>query len=395
MWLENNGYPDDSRVRREAEVLVGAGYRVTVVCPREPGQPRRETIRGVRVVRYRLPTEGSGFLGFVAEYAIAMVATLIVSVRLWFRERFDVIHAHNPPDLFAFVAMPFKLLGVRFVFDHHDLSPEMYGARFGADASRIVERALRLAERVTFAMADRVIATNDSYRDIATSRGRVDPARVTIVRNGPDPARVRSVSPDPEIRALAGTVLGYVGEIGPQDGIDLLVRALAHLKDALGYEDFLCIVIGDGDARPAAEALSTQLGLGEHLRFVGRVKESDRVMQLLSSADICVDPDPSNPYNDRSSMVKLSEYLMLGKPVVAFDLREHRVTCQDAARYAAPNDEVDFAVKLLELIHDPEARERMGRSGRERAESVLAWPHQIPGLLATYDRLFDAEPDSE
>ncbi len=388
MLLENNSYPHDSRVRREALALVAAGFRVTVISPGEEARFGRYEIDGVGVCHYPQAPEREGLLGYVAEYAWTMFFTALLMMRVAVQQGFDVIHAHNPPDTFAVLAAPYKLFGKRFVFDHHDLSPEMYRAKFRDEGSPVVEIVLRLLEQITFRMADMVIATNDSYRDIALGRGRKTPDQVVVVRNAPNLERVRRVDPDDELRHRADTIIGYVGEMGHQDGVDYLLRAIEGLVNELGEKDVLAVIVGQGDALSELEALSADLGIEEHIWFTGRISDAD-LMSYLSTADICVDPDPSNPFNDRSSMIKMTEYMALGKPIVAFDLPEHRVTAGDAAVYARPNDELEFAKCIVDLIDDPERRGEMGEVGRRRLESLFAWPLQEEKLIAAYDRLLD------
>jgi glycosyltransferase involved in cell wall biosynthesis len=370
-------------VRREATSLSRAGYDVTVISPAAKGQPKREIVDGVRVFRYPAPKERDGFLGYALEYGYAMLAAWVLTLYVFVRFGFDVIHAHNPPDTYVAIAAPYKLFGKRFVFDHHDLSPEMYDARFTDGSNALVRRVLEWFENLTFRFADRVISTNESYEEIAIERGGVPSERIAVVRNGPDLDRVRAVAPDPELRAKAGTIIGYVGIMGYQDGVDYLIRALAHLVTDLDRQDVLCFIVGEGGAVPSLKTLVAELGLEEHVWFTGRVSDED-LMRYLSTADICVDPDPFNPFNDRSTMIKMSEYMAVGKPIVAFDLREHRRTAEDAALYAAPNDELDYARKLEELMDDPEKRAKMGERGRRRVEDVLAWPHQEARLLEVY-----------
>jgi len=389
MLLQNNPYPQDSRVRREATALVGAGYEVTVISPGRPGQPWQEVVDGVRALRYPAPPPGDSTLGYLVEYGVALAATWALSLYALLRHGFDVVHAHNPPDLFALVAAPYKLLGKRFVFDHHDLAPEMYRARFGGGGSRALQRALLLFERLSFRLADHVISTNESYKRVAVERGGVPPSRVTVVRNGPDPERFRPVPPDPRLRAMGKTVFGYVGEMGVQDGLDYLLRALARLRDDLGRTDFYAVLVGTGSDRPRLMALAGELGLDPYVEFTGRVPFED-LLRYLSSADVCVCPDPKNEFTDASTMIKLTEYLALAKPIVAFDLREHRVTAGEAALYAAPNDELDFARQLARLMDDPDLRRRMGEAGRARLEAGLTWAHSVPQLLAAYERLLPA-----
>ncbi|MDP8924336.1 MAG: glycosyltransferase family 4 protein [Chloroflexota bacterium] len=383
MLLENCGYPRDTRVRREATALVDAGYRVSVICPADAGQPRHEILDGVAVYRYPAPPDGQGLLGYAREYGQSLAASFVLSLYVLFRRGFDVVHAHNPPDTFVFIAALYKLLGKRFVFDHHDLSPEMYYARFPGKGNRLVYRALVLLEKLSCRLADHVIATNQSYRAVETERGGVPPERITIVRNGPNPDRLRPVEPDPDLRANAPTIIGFGGTIGYQDGVEYLVRALARLVHDLGRTDVFCVVVGTGDALADVRALATRLGLDEYIRFTGWVSDAD-YLRYLSTADICVVPDPSNPFTDRSTMIKMSEYMALAKPVVAFDLPEHRFTAQDAALYAPPNDELELARAIARLMDDPERRRMMGELGRRRVEAQLAWSFSVPNLLMAY-----------
>ena len=333
MLLENNPYPQDGRVRREAASLSRAGYDVTVIAPAKKGQPKQDLVDGVRVCRYPAPKERDGFLGYALEYGYAMLAGWVLTLYVFVRFGFDVIHAHNPPDTYVAIAAPYKLFGKRFVFDHHDLSPEMYDARFMDGSNALVHRVLQWFEKLTFRFADRVISTNESYKEIAIERGGVPSERIAVVRNGPDLDRVRAVAPDSALRAKAGTIIGYVGIMGYQDGVDYLIRALGHLVTDLRRNDVFCFIVGEGGAVPSLKALVAELGLGEHVWFTGRISDED-LMRYLSAADICVDPDPFNPFNDRSTMIKMSEYMAVGKPIVAFDLREHRRTAADAARFA-------------------------------------------------------------
>jgi glycosyltransferase involved in cell wall biosynthesis len=383
MLLENNPYPQDGRVRREAAALVTAGYEVSVVCPANSGQKRHEIIRRVKVFRYPAPREANGFLGYLWEYGYSMVATFVISVVVFLRHGFDVIHAHNPPDTFLFVAVFYKLFGKKFVFDHHDLAPEMYYARFGGNGSRLVYRTLVWLEKLSCRLADHVIATNESYKSVEMERDRLPKEQITIVRNGPDLDRLRRVEPDPSLRRRAKTIIGYVGVMGFQDGVDYLVRSLRHLVDDVGRTDFFCVIIGKGDAWASLKVLATELDLDDYVWFTGRVSDAD-LLRYLSTADICVDPDPSNPFNDRSTMIKMTEYMALGKPIVAFDLPEHRYTARDAALYVSPNDELEFARALAQLMDNPERRQAMGASGRQRVENELAWDHSIPRLLKAY-----------
>ena len=383
MLLENAPYSEDPRVAREAATLVSAGYEVSVICPSGPQQHWREVLDGVHIYDFPSPPDADGFLGYLVEYGYSMVATFFISLVVCLREGLDIIHAHNPPDTFVFIAALYKLLGKAFVFDHHDLAPELYRARFKDGGSGLVYEALVLLEKLSCRLADCVIATNESYKGVEMERGNVPDERITIVRNGPDLERLQPVEPDPVLRQRANTILGYVGGLGPQDGVDYLLRALGHLVYDFGRRDILCVIVGKGNVLPDLKALARELHIEEYVWFTGWIPDGDMI-RYLSTADICVDPDPSNPFNDRCTMVKMMEYMALGKPIVAFDLPEHRVTAQDAAVYARPNDELDFAQRILALMDDPERREKMGQIGRHRVETELAWPHQEQYLLEAY-----------
>lgn len=386
MLLENNPYPQDPRVRREATALVAAGYQVTVICPKGKDQPSRGMVDGVRVYRFPAPPEASSALGYLWEYGYSMVAAFFLSLLVFSRDGFDIVHAHNPPDTFVFIAAFYKLFGKRFVYDHHDLSPEMYYARFGGNGNRLVYRTLVALERLSCWLADHVIATNESYKAMEMQRGQVPEGRITIVRNGPELEGLDTVEPALELRQRDQTIIGYVGAMGFQDGLDYLLRALRHLVYDLGRRDFFCVLIGQGDAKDSMQQLATQLGLDGYVWFTGWVSDTD-LLRYLSAADICVDPDPSNPFNDRCTMIKMTEYMALAKPIVAFDLPEHRYTAQEAALYVKPNDELEFARALAELMDDPERRQAMASFGRRRAETSLAWHHSVPNLLKVYGSL--------
>jgi glycosyltransferase involved in cell wall biosynthesis len=269
----------------------------------------------------------------------------------------------------------------------------MYHAQRWNSGNRLVYRALLFFESLSFSVADHIITTNQSYKEVALARGGVKPDQITIVRNGPEDLQSIPVPPDHELREKAGTIIGYVGVMGFQDGVDYLIRALAHLVNDLGKTDFYCVIIGKGNAVSSLKELTTSLGLDAYVWFTGFIPTADMI-RYLSTADICVDPDPSNPFNDRSSMIKMTEYMAYGKPIVAFDLPEHRMTAQGAALYARPNEELDFARKLADLMDNPEKRHRMGKLGRERIEKELAWSCQEPKIIAAYERILKLVPSN-
>ena len=385
MLLENSRYPQDPRVRREARALCDAGFQVTVIAP-GARQAWHENVDGVYAYRFPAPRGGQGALGYLWEYGYCTVASFLLSLWVSCRRGFDVVHAHNPPDIFVFIAAFYKLFGKQFVFDHHDLSPEMYIARFGGRGNRFVFRVLVWLEKLTFRLADHVIATNESYKTVQMDRGKVPPKKITVVRNGPDLKRFKQLAPDEELRRKAPTIIGFVGGMGYQDGVDYLLRSLRHLIHDLGRSDFYCVLVGTGDAHERLKAQSVELQLEDHVWFTGYVPDED-MLRYLSTADVCVSPDPSNPFTDRSTMIKITEYMAMSKPIVAFDLPEHRVSAGDAALYAKPNEELDFARQLVSLMDDPERRATLGARGRRRVETELSWAHQQVNLLRAYECL--------
>jgi glycosyltransferase involved in cell wall biosynthesis len=384
LLLENSYYPRDARIRREAETLAQAGYEVTVICPALRAQAKKEMHNGVRVWRYTPAPEARGLAGYVLEYGYALAATLVLSIRLALRHGFDVLHAANPPDLFVLIAVLYKPFGKRFIYDQHDLAPEMYHARFADKSRPLVRTALLGFERLSYLVADHVIVTNESYRRIAMSRGRVPAERISIVRNGPDEKQLAyKAAPAPGLSQPGMTGIAYLGLMGVQDGVKHLIQALHHLRRDLGREDFWCLLLGCGEEQNHLEEMVRQLGLDSHVRFAGFVADPDYI-PLLLAADICVDPDPSNEYNDRSTMVKIMDYMTFAKPLVAFDLPENRFSAGDAAVYVKPNDDLELAKALAWLMNQPEERRRMGIAGRRRIEAELAWCYSARSMLSAY-----------
>jgi glycosyltransferase involved in cell wall biosynthesis len=388
MLVENAGYPRDERVYHEARSLVDAGYQVTVIAPRNRGSrsPYHEVMEGVNVYRFPRLAEGNGLLGYISEYSLALAAIFGLSVYVLVRDGFDVIHVANPPDLLFLVAALLKPFGKRFVFDHHDLSLELYDVREGGKGNPLVRRALAGMERLSCQMADLVIATNESYKAIEMARDGVPASRIAVVRNGPDVEDFDSTDPVPGLAEPGKMLIAYMGVIAPQDGVDYLLRSLHCLVHELHVDGFHCVIIGDGDAVPALKALTEQLGLGDRVRFTGWVPRR-MVPTYLSAADICVAPEPSNSLNDRSTIVKVMEYMAVGKPIVAFDLPEHRYSAGAGAIYARPNEELDYACKMATLLADPDLRKKLGQAGRARAEAHLVWAKQAEVLVQAYDRL--------
>lgn len=385
--VENLSVPFDRRVWQECRALTEAGYRVHVICPRgakRDTEPYAE-IEGVAIHRYPLEAATGGPAGYVTEYGAALWRTLRIARRLDRQEPFDVVHACNPPDLLFLIALALRRRGARFLFDHHDLVPELFESRF-AGGPRLLHRVAVLLERATFRSADAVISTNESYRRAAIERGGLPADRVRVVRSAPDLSRFVPVEPDPELRRGKPFLACYLGVMGPQDGVDYALRALAHLHHDLGRDDLHSTFIGGGDAFDASVALARELGLEDVVEFTGRVPD-ETVQAYLSTADVCLSPDPKNPLNDVSSMNKVVEYMAMGRPLVSFELHEARVTAQEAAVYAPANDERDFGRLVGELLDDPARRAQMGALGRRRVEEALSWDVSRRNLLEAYEDL--------
>jgi glycosyltransferase involved in cell wall biosynthesis len=385
--VENLSVPFDRRVWQECRALTDAGYRVEVICPqgvKQDTEPFAE-IGGVRIHRYPLKPATGGPAGYVREYGAALWRTLRIARRLSREEPFDVVQACNPPDLLFLIALAVRRTGARFMFDHHDLVPELFESRF-ASGPRVLHRVSSWLERLTFRTADAVISTNDSYRWAALTRGGLPPDRVRVVRSAPDLSRFVPVAPDPALKRGKRHLACYLGVMGPQDGVDYALRALAHLHGPLARDDLHTTFIGSGDAFDDLVALAGRLGLDGVVEFTGRVPD-ETVQRYLSTADVCLSPDPKNPLNDVSSMNKVVEYMAMSRPLVSFDLREARVTAADAAVYAPDNDEVRFAELTAELLDDPARRELMGAIGRRRVEASLSWEVSRHNLLEAYEAL--------
>jgi glycosyltransferase involved in cell wall biosynthesis len=379
--VENLPLPFDRRVWLESRTLAAAGATVSVICPTGKGyEAPYEFLEGVHIHRHPL-AEASSTGGYLREYLAALTAETRLAWKIFFGAGFDVIHACNPPDLIFLVALPFKLLGRKFIFDHHDINPELYEAKFGKRG--FFWRLQVLMEKLTFFFADVSIATNESYRRIAMTRGGMKPDKVFVVRSGPDVAHIKSVAPNPALKNGRKFLVGYVGVMGEQEGIDLLLEAVAHIVRGLGRQDVQFCLVGGGPSLPALKALCTQMGLDDYVTFTGRAPDA-LMFEALSTAEVCVNPDRVNPMNDFSTMNKIMEYMALEKPIVQFDVVEGRVSAQDASLYAAKNDPKDMAAKIVELLDDPDRRAAMGHFGRERVLKELSWQTQIPALIGAY-----------
>ncbi|SPL94494.1 Glycosyltransferase [[Actinomadura] parvosata subsp. kistnae] len=380
--VENLSVPLDRRVWQESTALRQAGWEVHVICPKGAKQDTEAevVIDGIHIHRYPLRAATGGPVGFVREYGSALWHTLRIARRLG---RFDVVHGCNPPDLFFLVALAMRWRGTRFVFDQHDLVPELYLSRFGRGKD-LLYRAVLLAERLTYRAAHVVIATNESYRTIALTRGGKRPDDVFVVRSAPVVERFHQVPADASVRRGKPYLLCYLGVMGPQDGVDYALRSLARLRGEHGRTDWHAVFVGGGDTFDAMVALAGELGLDDCVEFTGRIPDED-LMRYLSTADVCLSPDPLNPLNDVSTMNKVMEYMAMSRPIVSFELREARVSAGEAALYAPANDESEFAKLIARLLDDPDERRRMGEIGRERVAGPLSWEHSKTALLAAYE----------
>jgi glycosyltransferase involved in cell wall biosynthesis len=383
--VENLPCPFDRRVMQEARTLAGAGYLVSIICPKAPGYEKSfEVIDGIEIHRHWLPREADGALGYALEYGVALLMEFWLSLKIAFGRGFDVLQACNPPDTIFLIGGFFKLFGKKFVFDHHDINPELYEAKFGKQGWG--RRLLVALERMSFKTADMVISTNESYRRIAIERGGKDPAEVFVVRSGPDLTRMRRTAPNAALKNGRRYLVGYVGVMGKQEGIDLLLQAVQHIVHDMKRTDIQFGLVGGGTELPAMRVLAKQLQVDQYVTFTGRAPDQ-ALLEMLNTADVCVNPDRANEMNDRSTMNKIMEYMALGKPVVQFDLTEGRVSAGDASWYARPNDVIDLAQKMVALLSDENQRIHMGNIGRERVENALSWQHEAPRLLAAYDNL--------
>jgi len=390
--VENLPAPFDRRVWGEACSLRENGYEVTVLCPRAKGyEEGRQVIDGVRIYRHPMVREGNGFFGYLREYACALFWEFVYAWWIYLRHGFDVIQGCNPPDDVFLVALPFKLLGVKYIFDHHDASPELFFAKYGTKG--LLYKIQIWLEHITFRFSDAVMSTNASYRELAIARGGVAPKNVFVVRNGPDLTRFKAVSPNAALKHGKTYLIGYVGNIGDQDGLDILLDVALRIK-SLGRVDVHFTCVGSGSGLKSLQRMAHEKGLGDMVTFTGRVSD-DEMLEILSTADICVNPDRPCEMNSISTMIKVMEYMALAKPIIQFDLKEGRFSAQDASLYADVDDRVaDFAAKIAWLLDNPDARRRMGEYGYRRVAQGLAGEHSVPNLLAAYEAALSPEAES-
>jgi glycosyltransferase involved in cell wall biosynthesis len=390
--VQNMPVPLDRRVWLECQSLVASGYDVSVICPMGPGDPSFEEREGVRLHKYPARPPARGVIAYGFEFIYCWIRAALLAGTIHRHNRIDIIQACNPPDTYWALARMFRRSGVRFVFDHHDLCPELYRSKPG-QPSRLALRMLYWLERKTFESADLVLTTNESYRSVACARTGYPSDDVVIVRSGPDPDRMKPGTPTPELRNGREHLACYLGLMNPQDGVDIVLRVADVVVHEFGRDDIQFGLLGYGDCYDDLRRLCTDLGLDDHVTFTGRA-ELDCITDWLSTAAVGISPDPYTVFNDVSTMNKTLEYLAYGLPVVAFELTETAVSAGPAATYVAPSDDKTdsarrFAGAMVELIDDPERRAKMGSIGRTRIEESLGWPASELEYVAAYDRLLD------
>jgi glycosyltransferase involved in cell wall biosynthesis len=390
--VENLPVPFDRRVWQEARALQRAGVRVSVICPLNKSYPAEyEEIEGIAVYRHPLPLEARGKLAFLVEYAFALFHEFRLLVKIYRERGFSVIQACNPPDLIFLTALPFKALGVRFIFDQHDLGPELYLTKFGRKG--VLYWLLRGAEWLTYQTADFVVTANDTFRDLVIARGGKAPEKVAAVYSIPDKQNIYRVDPEPGLSKGRKFILGYVGIIGDQDGLDYLIRAAAHLLRDNGFDDFQVVVVGDGPALASSRALATQLGIDDHVTFTGYLN-GPALMRHLSSFDIGIIPDPVNETNDKMSMNKVFEYCALGIPTVAFPLTETRRLLRDAGVYAPTPDPEGLAAACLTMMQDDALRQAKAEAAATLGATAFKWDHERQKYLGVYETVLGLAPNA-
>ena len=384
--VENLPVPFDGRVWKEACALRDGGYQVTVLSPRGKGYPQNhEVLEGVHIYRHPMVKEGNTAFGYLWEYGWALFWEFLYTWWIFFARGFQVIQGCNPPDNIFLVALPFKLFGVKYIFDHHDANPELYYSKY--ERKDFFYRAQVWLERLTYRFSDVVMATNESYRDLAGSRGGLDRQDVFVVRNGPDLETFSPVPTQPALKYGKPYLVGYVGTMSIQEGLDILLDVALNIKNR-GRGDIHFTCVGGGPGLPGLRAMVKEKGLEETVNFTGRVPDKE-LLEVLSTADVCVNPDKPCEMNNISTMIKIMEYMALGKPIVQFNLKEGRFSAQEASLYSDNEDRVkDFADKILWLLERPEERTRMGEVGRRRVETELAWEYSVGNLLAAYEKAF-------
>ena len=391
--VENLPVPFDTRVWKEAISLYEAGYDVTVLCPKGKGYEQGyEQLEGIHIYRHPMPKEGNTPLGYVWEYGCALFWEFLYSWWIYLRQGFHVIQGCNPPDDIFLVALPFKLFGVKYLFDHHDVNPELYFSKY--ERKDLFYKAQTWLEQLTFRLSDVVMSTNNSYKEIAISRGGLAPEDVFVVRNGPDLKTFKAVTPRPALKYGKRFLVGYVGVMSAQEGLDILLDVAEHIRN-LGRRDVHFTCVGGGPGLAGLQEITRDKNLGDMVNFTGRVSDAE-LLEVLSTADVCVNPDKPCQMNNISTMIKIMEYMALAKPIVQFDLKEGKFSAQEASLYSNHANRVtDFADSILWLLDHPEERQRMGEFGRRRVEKELAWEYSVGNLRAAYERVFSKMPGKE
>jgi glycosyltransferase involved in cell wall biosynthesis len=387
IFIEDGSFSYDNRVIREANALLEDGWQVIVVSPKYADDPfYKKASDNLHLYYYPKPNAEST-VGHLVEHSISLLFGSILTGWAHLRHGFSVFHACNPMDILWLVAKPYTMLfSKKFVFDQHDLCPELYLSRSGVSGKDAFYWVLRWLEKMSFRSADVCIATNESYKQIAVERGQRAADDVFVVRNGPDLKKFKKASPKKGLKKKGEVLVGYLGNMNLQDGVDKILEVAKYITQELKQKKIKFVLVGGGSSQQSLAEQAIEDGLGDFVVFTGRVPD-DEMLQVLSTCDICVQPDPYNPLNDKSTMNKVMEYMALEKPVVAFDLKETRVSCGEAAVYARPNEVKDLAEKILSLAKNAEKRRELGRMGKKRVKESLAWDYSVPKLLAAYNRL--------
>jgi glycosyltransferase involved in cell wall biosynthesis len=387
--VENLPVPFDRRVWQEATTLKANGYGVSIICPIGKGYEKRyEEIDGIHIYRHTLPLEAHGAKGYLLEYGAALFWEFYLSCKVLRKHGFDVIHACNPPDLIFLVGGFFKLFfRKKFLFDHHDINPELYEAKF--KRRDFFYKLLCWFERLTFKTADISIATNESYKKIAIERGGMDPDKVIVVRSGPSLERLKILPANPDLKKGKAFLVGYVGVMGQQEGIEYLLEAAHYIRNTLKRDDIHYGLVGGGPELDILKKRAEELGIADIVTFTGRAPDQ-LLLEMLNTADVCVNPDEFNPMNDKSTMNKIMEYMALGKPIVQFDLAEGKFSAAEASVYAKANDAIDMANHIVALLDNPAKRAEMGEIGRKRVVELFEWQYEVPKLLGAYEKLFSS-----
>jgi len=381
--VQNLPVPFDRRVWLEAQTLRDHGYTVSIICPQAAEYPEGYVrIDNISIYRYAMPIDARGAAGYFIEFAWAWLATAWLSLRVLRREGFDIIQACNPPDTYFLLGLIYRLFGKQFIFDHHDLAPEMYLAKYNCRGG-FLYKMLLLLERLTLHTAAVVMTTNESYKTLAVKRGHKNPQDVFVLRTGPDLTRLQPVAPDARCKNGKPFLVCYLGEMCPQDGVDYLLQSAAFIQNELQRQDIQFVLLGGGPAQPFFKAMSEKMGLVESVHFTGRIPDAE-LCRYLSTADVCVDPDPYTEWSNLSTMNKVLEYMVFAKPIVSYELLETRYSAQDAAVYVTGNDPIEFARRIVGLLDDPQQRERMGQAGAKRVGGSMCWQHTDIALLNAY-----------